>query len=218
MPDNLKAAIIKAHKYEPSVNQALEDFANHYNTTVTPARARKPKDKALVENQVRLIYTRVYARLRNQTFFDLYSLNQAIAEKIREHNQTRMQQKDYCREEKYLAEEKQLLAPLPVTRFEVKYYKQLKVARNNHIYLTTDKHYYSVHYSHIGSQVMVIYTRSMVYIYANGVITSYSIHYTKLYESKSPINILSGKSDIFPRLWLACSQVQKLWSCDLRQL
>jgi len=32
---------------------------------------RKPKDKALVENQVKLIYSRVYAKLRNQQFFDI---------------------------------------------------------------------------------------------------------------------------------------------------
>jgi hypothetical protein len=53
----------------------MEDFANHYHTTVIPARARKPKDKALVENQVKMIYTRVYARLRNQQFFDLIPLS-----------------------------------------------------------------------------------------------------------------------------------------------
>jgi len=62
VPDNLKSAIIKANNYEPTVNQALEDFANHYGTTVTPTRPRKPKDKALVENQVKLIYSRVYAK------------------------------------------------------------------------------------------------------------------------------------------------------------
>ncbi|MDP3181170.1 MAG: IS21 family transposase, partial [Bacteroidota bacterium] len=49
VPDNLKSAIVKASRYEPDVNRALEDFANHYHTTVIPARARKPKDKALVE-------------------------------------------------------------------------------------------------------------------------------------------------------------------------
>ncbi len=62
MFDNLKSAITKAHKYEPEINRAMEDFANHYNTTVVPARVRKPRDKALVENQVKIIYTRVYAR------------------------------------------------------------------------------------------------------------------------------------------------------------
>ncbi len=47
VPDNLKSAIVKANRYEPDVNRALEDFANHYHTAVIPARARKPKDKAL---------------------------------------------------------------------------------------------------------------------------------------------------------------------------
>lgn len=168
VPDNLKSAIVKASAYEPDVNRALEDFANHYNTTVIPTRARKPKDKALVENQVKLIYTRVYAKLRNQQFFDLASLNKAIQEKIREHNQTRMQQKPYCREEKFLADEKHLLQPLPEQSFELKYYRELKVAKNNHIYLAQDKHYYSVPYTNIGLTVKVIYTRSMVRIYAKG--------------------------------------------------
>ncbi|NEW84846.1 MAG: IS21 family transposase [Mariniphaga sp.] len=168
VPDNLKSAIVKASSYEPDVNRAMEDFANHYKTTVIPARACKPKDKALVENQVKLIYTRIYARLRNLTFFDLPSLNKAVKEKIGDHNQTRMQQKPYCREEKFLADEKHLLQPLPDQRFELKYYRDLKVAKNNHIYLAQDKHYYSVLYTYIGLMVKVIYTRSMVYIYAKG--------------------------------------------------
>ena len=38
VPDNLKSAITRANLYEPDVNRAMEDFANHYNTTVIPAR------------------------------------------------------------------------------------------------------------------------------------------------------------------------------------
>ena len=165
VPDNLKSAIIKANNYEPTINQALEDFANHYGTTVTPARPIKPKDKALVENQVKLIYSRVYAKLRNLQFFDLHSLNQAIKERVKAHNQTRMQRKEYCREEKFLADEKNTLSPLPEQTFEIKYYRDLKVAKNNHIYLGIDKHHYSVPYIYIGAKVKVIYTRSLVKIY-----------------------------------------------------
>jgi len=168
VPDNLKSAIVKANRYEPDVNRVMEDFANHYHTTVIPARSRKPKDKALVENQVKLVYSRVFAKLRNQQFFDLASLNKAIKEKIREHNQTRMQQKLYCREEKFLADEKHLLQSLPDQPFGLKYYRELKVAKNNHIYLAQDKHYYSVPYTYIGQSAKVIYTRSMVRIYAKG--------------------------------------------------
>ena len=125
-------------------------------------------NKALVENQVGIIYNRIYAKLRNQTFFDLESLNQAIKEKNREHTQTRMQQKPVTREELFMAEEKSVLGPLPLQPFELKYYRQLKVAHNNHIYLSQDKHHYSVPYTYTGAKVKVIYTRSMVYIYAKG--------------------------------------------------
>lgn len=165
VPDNLKAAIVKANRYDPDINRALEDFANHYNLTVIPARVRKPRDKALVENQVKLIYARVYARLRNEQFFDLQSLNTAIAQKNKEHTQTRMQQKPYSREEKFLAEEKMLLQPLPQAPFELKYYKELKVAQNNHVYLAQDKHYYSVPYAYTGMKAKLIFTRSIVRIY-----------------------------------------------------
>lgn len=144
IPDNLKAAVIKANKYEPTINRVLEDFCNHYGMTVIPARVKKPQDKALVEDQVKLIYNRVYAKLRDITFFDLYSLNSAIKEKVRDHNQTRMQRNPYCREEKFLSDEKQTLSTLPDEPFEVKYYKEYKVDTNNHIRLTEDNHYYSV--------------------------------------------------------------------------
>ncbi len=169
-PDNLKAAVIKTDRYEPTINRAMEDFANHYGTAVVPARAAKPKDKALVENQVKLIYQRVYAKLRNETFFSLSSLNQAIQEKVKKHNQTRMQQKPYCREEQFLANEKKLLAPLPQERFEIKYYTTLAVAHNNHIYMGRDKHYYSVPYTYIGQKVNVVYTRNIVRISSNNVL------------------------------------------------
>lgn len=168
VPDNLKAAVTKADRYEPDINQSLADFANHYAAAVLPARVRKPQDKALVENQVKILYSRVYAKLRNMQFFDLASLNQAIRLKVKSHNQTRMQKKPYCREEKFLADEKALLKELPADRFEIRYYSVLTVAKNNHVYLSADKRYYSVPHALIGSKVKVVYTRSMLYVYHDG--------------------------------------------------
>ena len=168
VPDNLKSAVTKANNYEPDINRALEDFANHYGCAVVPARSAHPKDKALVENQVRLIYNRVYARLRKQQFLSLSSLNDAIREMVKRHNQTRMQQKPYSREECFLAEEKHLLNQLPVSPYEIKHYKELKVGKNNHILIWHDKHYYSVPYQLIGTKVKVVLTRSMIRIYYRG--------------------------------------------------
>lgn len=168
VPDNMKTAVVKANRYEPDIHRVLEDLANHYGMSVSPTRPGRPKDKALVENQVKLIYQRVYAKLRNQIFYDLESLNKAIAEKVCQHNQTRMQQKPYSRQECFLSEEKPLLKPLPGHLFEIKYSRSYKVAQNNHIYLGQDKHYYSVPHRHIGKHVQVIYTRSLVRIFADG--------------------------------------------------
>lgn len=166
--DNLKGAVIKADRYEPRLNRIMEDFANHYGFAVIPARVKRPCDKAAIENEVKIAYRRVYAKLRNHTFFSIDEINRAFAEKMREHNQTRQQQKEYCREEKFLADEKPLLGELPKNAFEVKYYTSLTVNDNNCVYLGRDKHHYSVPYRHIGEKAEVIYTRSLVRIYAGG--------------------------------------------------
>ncbi|MFA7494019.1 MAG: IS21 family transposase [Proteiniphilum sp.] len=165
--DNLKASVIKADRYEPDLNRIMEDFANHYGFAVIPARVRSPKDKASIENEVKISYRRVYAKLRNHTFFSIGEVNAAFVEKTREHNQTRMQQKEYCRQEKFLADEKPLLKELPEDAFEVKYYTSLKVDHNNCVLLGRDKHYYSAPYRYIGQKAEVIYTRSLVRIYVN---------------------------------------------------
>jgi transposase len=44
VPDNLKAAVIKTDRYEPTLNRMMEDFANHYSFGVLPARAFHAKD------------------------------------------------------------------------------------------------------------------------------------------------------------------------------
>lgn len=183
--DNLKSAVIKADRYEPTLNKALEDMGNHYHFVTIPCQPHSPKQKALVEDQVRLVYRRVYARLRDRTFYSLEELNQAVSEKMLEHNQTRMQQRPYSRQEHFYAAEKQTLAPLPAEPYEMKFYSDLQVQQNGFIYLGRDKHYYSVPYILIGKTARVIYTRTLVKIFVDGtqVATHPRIHgfgYTKL--------------------------------------
>ena len=86
VPDNLRAAVTKSSRYEPKVNETFVDFAEHYETAVLPTRAYRPRDKAIVENAVRIIYTRVFALLRNQTFHTKSELNKSILELLQSHN------------------------------------------------------------------------------------------------------------------------------------
>ena len=71
MPDNLKSGVHKAHRYDPDINRAYQDFAEYYQLAVLPARVRKPRDKAKVEAGVLVVERWILARLRNQTFFSL---------------------------------------------------------------------------------------------------------------------------------------------------
>ena len=95
--DNLKSAVTKASKYEADLNNDFLDFANHYQTAVLPTRSAKPKDKSLVEKSVSIIYSRIYAKLRDRVFHTLNELNVAIREHLVEHNNTLFQGKDYSR-------------------------------------------------------------------------------------------------------------------------
>lgn len=144
VPDNLKAAVVKTDRYEPSLNRVLEDMANHYGTVVVPARPVRPRDKSNVEGNVRLVYMRVFAELRNETFYSIDELNAAATDKMRKHNQKRMQKNPYTREERFLAIDRPNLSPLPATDFEIVSYTSLKVSTNCCIYLGRDQHYYSV--------------------------------------------------------------------------
>ena len=101
-------------------------------------------------------------------FHSLEELNAAVASKTHAHNQKRMQQRPYTREEQFLAIERPNLLPLPQTDFEIKYYTNLKVAQNCCIYLGRDKHYYSVPYQYIGQEARVIYTRTLVKVFIDG--------------------------------------------------
>lgn len=168
VPDNLKSAVVKSDRYEPEINRLMEHLGNHYGFVTLPTRPGKPKDKSLVENQVRLIYQRVYAPLRKRVFFSLEELNKAVLEQVRLHNRKRMQQRPYSREEHFISDEKKTLKPLPGTSFEVQYDTELTVSANCCIYLGRDKHYYSVPYQHIGQKVKVIYTRTLVKVYLKG--------------------------------------------------
>lgn len=168
VPDCLKSAVTKANKYEPYINSEYADFARHYSTVILPARSRRPKDKALAENAVRISYMRIFAPLRNRVFYSLEELNEAIREKRNKHNGMKFQRMAISRQELFEEVEKNELTPLPVSKYEFKTILNLKIQYNYHVYLKEDNHYYSVPYIYLTNSeknVTMIYTDSIVEIY-----------------------------------------------------
>jgi transposase len=169
VPDNLKSGVTHSHKYEPGINFMFEDFADHYKTVVLPARVRRPQDKALVENAVRLVYQRIYAPLRNRTFFSIEELNEAIWELLEQHNNIQFQRLKISRIGLFEKIEKAALKPLSKERYAIKNCRELTVQFNYHVELREDRHYYSVPWQLKGKRVRVIYDDRIVAIYYDNI-------------------------------------------------
>ncbi|WP_256725030.1 IS21 family transposase, partial [Xanthomonas oryzae] len=69
VPDNTKVAVIKASLYDPQINRTYAEMAAHYGTAILPARPRKPRDKAKVEQAVLIVERWLLGRLRHRTFY-----------------------------------------------------------------------------------------------------------------------------------------------------
>jgi transposase len=167
VPDNLKAAVTKSSRYEPTLNETFSDFADHYGTTILPARAFRPRDKALVEGAVKIIYTRIYAPLRKGVYHSLNDLNQAIRPLLEEHNNRLLQGRNYSRRQQFDEIEREALRPLPVLKYELKKQFHATVMKNGYVCLGPDKHYYSVPYRFIGKKIKLLYSSSSVEAFYN---------------------------------------------------
>jgi transposase len=165
VPDNLKSAVHKSNKYEPIINETFADFAEHYSTAVLPARAYRPKDKALVEGMVKIVYHTIYTALHRHIYTTLEDLNTAIKQALEILNNTFFKGRDYSRRQQFEEIERAALHPLPVFRYEFKQQAMVTVMKNGHVCLTVDKHYYSVPYRFIGRKVKILYTSSRIEVY-----------------------------------------------------
>lgn len=163
VPDNLKAAVSRSDRNEPVINEEFAAFAEHYGCAVYPARVRHPKDKALVENAVKLLYRSVYLDIEGMVFPSLDELNTAIHISLLDFNEKPMAGRDISRKDMFLRGEKDFLRPLPERRFVIKERKLMTVGKN--CYVSLFKHHYSVPREHVGKRVVLLYDADTVDIY-----------------------------------------------------
>lgn len=166
VPDNLKTGVVKASKYEPIIHAGYQEMAEHYHTTIVPARVRHPKDKASAESTVGHISTWIIASLRNQEFFSLKELNDAVHEKLEEFNHKPFQKKQGSRHTAFKEEEHFALTPLPASTYEIATWRIATVQYDYHI--VVDKMSYSVPYDYVKYQVDIRVTRTIVEVFYKG--------------------------------------------------
>jgi transposase len=166
VPDNLKTGITKPNYYEPDVNLAYQELAEHYQFAVLPTRIRKPKDKGKVENGVQNVERWVIAPLRKHRFFSLYEINQAIKEQLEKLNNKVMQSVGRSRRQEFEEIDRPNLRPLPERQYEYAERKTATVHIDYHVEF--EKHLYSVPYPLIHQKVDMRVTERMVEIFYQG--------------------------------------------------
>ena len=161
VPDNLKAAVIKADWYDPDLNPKLQSFCEHYGTVLLPTKPRMPRHKGKVERGIAYVQDNA---LKGRTFESLEQQNEHLLQwesrvaDTRLHGTTKQQVLKMFEEH-----ERAALGPLPADRFAC--FKEAKrtVSRDGHI--AVNKSYYSVPPEYVGREVWVRFDSHLVRVF-----------------------------------------------------
>ena len=166
VPDNPKAMVADANRYEPRSNDTVLDFARHYGTSILPARPRHPQDKAKAESAVQIVERWIMARLRHQQFSSVQQVNDAITPLLKLLNEKPFQKLPGSRASTFAELDAPALLPLPLQRYEMAHFKTVRVHIDYHI--EVDRHRYSVPHSLVGQVLEARITATVVEVLHRG--------------------------------------------------
>ncbi len=162
--DNLKAAILEAHFYEPVYQELYKQFATYYCFHPIPCRVRQPQEKGKVESGIKFVKNNFFAGRKFTNYNDTQTrlsnwLNTTCNGRV--HGTTRKIPTDIFNQE-----EKAKLQKLPEAEFKLPIVGQRKVFNDCHIYVGYN--YYSVPFAYVGKTVTVEIVNDLVKILFNG--------------------------------------------------
>jgi transposase len=166
VPDNLRTGVTRACRYEPDLNRTYLEMAQFYGVAVMPARPYRPRDKAKAEAAVLLAERWLVAVLRQEKFFSLAELNQALAPLLERLNQRPFRKREGTRASLYAALDRPALQPLPTERYVMAEWKTVRANIDYHV--EVDRHYYSVPYQLVGEKLESRSTATTVEIFHQG--------------------------------------------------
>lgn len=165
IPDNLATGVERADLYDPKLNRAYAELAEHYGVLVDPARARKPRDKARVERPMPYVRDSFW---RGRDFTTLSQMQTAAVVWSRDVAGGRA-----CRPldgaapaAVFAAVEAAALQPLPRKPFELATWSTCTVGPDIHV--KVGKSLYSVPWRLIGQRLDARATWNIVQLFHNG--------------------------------------------------
>ncbi len=161
--DNAKAAVQRADWWDPDLNPEFARFCQHYQLTPVIARPRRPKDKNLIEGALGVFWRWARSKIAGRDFFSLGQLDEYLRDLCDEFNSRVQRKYSLSRMQRYEAQEKVLMKPLPQQPFELAEWKKAKVHPDCHVQVK--KNFFSVPYTLRGQELNVRLTLSYVEIF-----------------------------------------------------
>ena len=166
VPDNPRALVSQACRYEPKLNETVRDFARHYDVSILPARPYSPKDKATAESAVQVVTRWVLARLRHTVLADVHAADAAIAALLASLNNRPFQKLDGSRASLFATLDGPALTPLPAQPWQWATFKTVKAHIDYHV--EVEHHRYSVPHSLVGLELEARITDALVEVLHRG--------------------------------------------------
>jgi len=166
VPDNPRALVSEACRYEPKLNETVREFARHYDVSFLPARPYSPKDKATAESAVQVVERWLMARLRHTVLADVHAADAALAALLPSLNNRKFQKLDGSRASYFATLDSPALSALPSQRWQWVTFKTVKAHIDYHV--EVDFHRYSVPHPLVGLELEARVTDALVEVLHRG--------------------------------------------------
>lgn len=175
IPDNLKAAVLKALVHDPILGEAYRQMALHYGFLISPNIPHTPRHKGKVESGVHYVKRNFMA---GQEFVDIHVGNLHLREWIlntagvRKHGTTGEAPLHLFKEI-----EQARLQPLPAEPFRLLEIRPVKVHPDCHVVILGS--FYSVPYQYVGQELTAHLSENFVEIYQGQELVATHPHSTR---------------------------------------
>jgi transposase len=171
VPDNLKAAVLRASYESPVVNRVYRALAEHYNFMISPTLPRKPEHKGGVENDIKYVKNNFLPIFKegqkNKGYADPHAQEMIKALDVWNRETARVRMiggVGRSPKEIFENEEQHELQPLPRSRWNpIIWSEGIKVQDTCRIQYNCA--FFSVPYKYIGKKVDVLADSTTVYIF-----------------------------------------------------
>lgn len=151
--DNSTSLVVRADTYDPKLCAEFNGMAAYYGFNPIAVRPGRPRDKASVENAVRICQQRITNRLVTSQFLSLEDVNSAISPLLEELNQRMVHDRLGTRRKLHQIE-LAVMQPLPVIPFEPGMQEKVLLVRKDY-QIRLNNRRFSVPYQYAGKQVKI---------------------------------------------------------------